>query len=545
MVRVELNYNPYLLETEVRFNGNPPRINSLVEKYQKEKLQIWIDLIPSIFRDEMNGYGFELLFSGTERDFAELTNAFSRAGVGKEQVPMFHKGELKSRYEKSKAIDELLNWLRKNPDRLFDYSSFAEINRNLFEGAYAMVVVGGENSTKSEFMDFEVEVENVKTIDEVKNTDLTCTPIVMYVTSESLHTLRSDLHELLSRADITQNQVFFIIDPKLSESIVRVIQDLGFHDPQVVASVNDDCVHRYLELFPVSEYIHEAIMVLKSKAEELKESVEAFNRESAETNQEVYNKIQETDEIINRLKISSDLFSNRDNLELPEEIIKEKQVLIKGINSWRSKRTKVTKVEEAVMASRDFEAEIKRLFRTFENGIFKICDAKRTDIFTTCDAWYKKAELEDAFSIDEKTMSVMPHRVLPDIADELLEIKDEQLVEQKPKEDFFGIFFKVAIDTPKEKILETTYYYEKWRTYAAQIIEPIADQMIQETYDSLKGYYNRLLQAYSSHLNKQIRVNTNEKQRVSAQLSEDERMQQYDNDWVTTFCDKLRDIERL
>ena len=39
MVRAELVYNPYLLETEVLFDGKPPRINSLVEKYQGEKLQ--------------------------------------------------------------------------------------------------------------------------------------------------------------------------------------------------------------------------------------------------------------------------------------------------------------------------------------------------------------------------------------------------------------------------------------------------------------------------------------------------------------------------
>ena len=48
MVQAELIYNPYLLETEVRFNGQLPRINSLVEKYQGEKLQTWISEIPSI-----------------------------------------------------------------------------------------------------------------------------------------------------------------------------------------------------------------------------------------------------------------------------------------------------------------------------------------------------------------------------------------------------------------------------------------------------------------------------------------------------------------
>lgn len=49
MVKAELSYNPYLQETEVKFNGRPPRINSLIEKFQNKRLQEWIKDIPSIF----------------------------------------------------------------------------------------------------------------------------------------------------------------------------------------------------------------------------------------------------------------------------------------------------------------------------------------------------------------------------------------------------------------------------------------------------------------------------------------------------------------
>ena len=34
MVKAELSYNPYLRETIVNFNGQAPRINSQIEKYQ-------------------------------------------------------------------------------------------------------------------------------------------------------------------------------------------------------------------------------------------------------------------------------------------------------------------------------------------------------------------------------------------------------------------------------------------------------------------------------------------------------------------------------
>ena len=47
MVKAELTYNPYLMEMNVKFNEQAPRINSLIEKYkdipltrffQKEKI---------------------------------------------------------------------------------------------------------------------------------------------------------------------------------------------------------------------------------------------------------------------------------------------------------------------------------------------------------------------------------------------------------------------------------------------------------------------------------------------------------------------------
>ena len=63
MMKAELNYNPYLLETSVKFNGQAPRINSLVEKFQNSSLQKWVHRIPDIFYDEMNGFDFELDFS--------------------------------------------------------------------------------------------------------------------------------------------------------------------------------------------------------------------------------------------------------------------------------------------------------------------------------------------------------------------------------------------------------------------------------------------------------------------------------------------------
>ena len=40
MVKVELSYNPYLQETDIKFNGQSLRINSHVEKYMDKTVDM-------------------------------------------------------------------------------------------------------------------------------------------------------------------------------------------------------------------------------------------------------------------------------------------------------------------------------------------------------------------------------------------------------------------------------------------------------------------------------------------------------------------------
>ena len=90
MVYVELSHNPFLRETLVRFNGREPRVNSTIERYLGEQLPEWVDAVPKMFFDEMNGYDFELVFSGTSSDFQALIRSFADAGVAEEDVFFVH-----------------------------------------------------------------------------------------------------------------------------------------------------------------------------------------------------------------------------------------------------------------------------------------------------------------------------------------------------------------------------------------------------------------------------------------------------------------------
>ena len=247
LVKTELDYNPYLMQTNIKFNGQIPRINSLVEKYQQEILQNWMKMIPGIFYDEMNGYDFELEFSGTKLEFEDLCNTFRDAGVTNEMVRLFHKNELDERKVKAQKIDELLEWFQKNPNRKFAFTTFMEKNNEFFASDYVCILLNGSGIV-CEFPEYQVSLEVVEDVTELANTELLYTPIIMWIDEETREKIKSNVRYFLNRKDVTQDQIFFMIHPSLNAlSIGRTIQDLGVENPQLIKDVSDERVKRFLE----------------------------------------------------------------------------------------------------------------------------------------------------------------------------------------------------------------------------------------------------------------------------------------------------------
>ena len=543
MVRAELVYNPYLLETEVRFNGNPPRINSLVEKYQGKKLQTWVSKIPAIFYDEMNGYDFQLDFSGTDLDFEELKKSFDQAGVGKDKVILFHKDELDGRHEKTVAIDRLLEWLKENPNRKFDFDQFHGKNKEVFEKEYPFIIIGEPVSIDSIFENMEIEVDNVDSVDELRRTDLTSTPILMCLNRKNMRSLQYNLVKLLNRSDVSQDQLFFIISPALGTKAERVLRDLGVKDPQVVTSVKDSRIYRYLEVYPVSEYIHDAIRAFREQTDDLKMILDEESRRSEITNQDIHERINGLDDILIRLKTADEYFLNLDNLGMPKELTDAKTNLLESIKHWKIKKTKITKIDEALKLSVEFQTELNQWYEDFREMTGRVNTIVCSAIMNRCSEWYKNAAYKEDFQPDDIGPDIIPDCSLPGIVEDLMKLKEEQYV--MPKEDFFGKFFKGGQDnTPQEPVLETSYYYEKWREHAIEVVEPIADDLIQKTQFSLQKYYKDLSNLYDKQIKTLIAEVTSERDQVSSQLSKEERLLQNDIDWHTSFCDQLHDIER-
>ena len=76
------------------------------------------------------------------------------------------------------------------------------------------------------------------------------------------------------------------------------------------------------------------------------------------------------------------------------------------------------------------------------------------------------------------------------------------------------------------------------------IIMPVVEKYIEQCIQNLSEYYDRMAEAYHQHLSQLVEEKTKDKEIVLAQLSDDERRLQEDNDRLSMFKEQLQTIER-
>ena len=366
MVKAELSYNPYVQETSVKFNGQPPRINSHVEKYLDKKLQTWINKLPVIFRDEMNGYDFDLEFSGTRLDYKALESAFHTLGIRDEDVHLFHKNEMDERDKKLDMVDQLLKWLEENPNQRYDYERVKRENYDLFEGDYQYIVLYGRITDTSIFDKLHISVESMTSIDEMKNTNLHNIPILYVVDAESFDNMGSDLQKLRARQDIIPDQLFFRISPDLSEEkVIREIIDFGVTNPQIVKSAADPAVMHFFELYPYTDYIRDVIKLFKDDILLLKAELSIEMEKSERTNRELHLQIKNLDYTIEALKFALNKFMNPEKTDFSSGFNTPKETLIAKINGWNNRKTKITGKYDANIIAKEFDEFLQNNYHQF------------------------------------------------------------------------------------------------------------------------------------------------------------------------------------
>ena len=543
MVKAELSYNPYLQETDIKFNGQSPRINSHVEKYMDKKLQIWIKKIPRIFKDEMNGYGFNLEFSGTELDLNELRKSFADAGVSDEQVHIFHKNELDERDEKLKQIEDLLLWLEQNPNHRYDFEKVRKENQDLFDVDYQYIAIHGRVADASDLNLPGISIENITSVDELKSTNLHNIPILYVIDENSMSLVKKDLRVLKGRKDIMLDQLFFLVSPNLSEEkVVREIIDLGIANPQVVHSANDPAILYFFELYPYTDYIRDVIALFRADIQSIRNDLDEEIKASEVQNRELHEKIDALDGNLDRLKGSLNRFVNPERTDFSGEYLIVKAELNNKIIDWKNRKTKITSTEEAVIAAQEFDNAVKDFYQEFQRNMWVKLSQSSEKVRDNLHEWYCYAGIDTGYMVEGINSPDIIFGEIPSIYDELLKLKEEEYV--VPKEDFLGRFFKQNTESNPQPVLETTYYYEKWREYALSAVSPFANEVLTDCLDKINIYANELIEKYKEHLADLIAQTEAEKNELSSQLSEDELLLQNDNDWLVQFTDTVMKIAR-
>ena len=542
MVKAELKYNPYLLETIVKFNGQEARINSLVEKYKGDILQNWIDKIPGIFHDEMNGFDFELEFTGTQLDFDDLKDAFASKGITENSVKLSHINTLDDRKSKDKLINDLLEWLKNNLNESFDYNKFIEDNNDLLYGNYQLVIFGNHQFDTSLFNDLYVSVDYIDSLEEIENVDLVNTPIVVCVDSNDKDRLRNNIGIILSKNNVSCEQIFFKLGDKCNPEYAEItIKDSGINNPQIIEDLNDPALLRYIEIYPVTEYIRKSIKLFKVKTDELSVRFDENTRFNEADNVETLKKIKNVGIQIGRLKTAVFGFENRDDLNnLDWNDLK--QDYLAHIENWKSKKIKMTKEDEANNNANEFQNLLRSKYDIdFVNSINSRTDEYTQKILNDCRTIYTSAGLDVDWEPKAVRLDSPVQQGFCNLIDALISSKSENLHEYK--DDFLGKIMKKYTDEDEVRV-ETVYYYNDWREEAKKRIEPLLDYFIENNKAYLLSLNEELVKKYIEHLNSLIDSQEKKKDELQTHLTGTDNVVQHDNDWLSNFKEKLFQIAR-
>lgn len=545
MVRVELDYNPYLGETKIKFNGNEPRINSLVEKYTKSKLQSWIKDIPTIFYDEMNGYDFELLFSGTELEFNELVVVFSIINEKEEQVKLIHNNKLESRNKKIERINKLINWLRMNKNKYFDFEKYYVEHKEQILEDYRYIVLYSEFQNSNVLKNRKVRVENILDINELKNTNLKNTPILVCIDKKVYSGLQNDLKQLLSRNDIKKEQLFFSVDNSLNLSIVeRTIKDLGIDNPQIVKAIDDENILKYFDVYPITEYINKMIINFENISNVIANELAIESKNVAITNKDLHEQIKKIDNTLNSLHKALNLFEMRDDIYLIT-LYSSYKFLIEDFDNklykWRSRRTKTHSYVEAKEYSLELSEKIVTWGEEFKQNLKIYEDDLKKKIYERYNDWYITGDCETDYLTKVSLSNTKDVSFENNVSEELMNLKQENWI--VPGKGLIAQFFG-SDDKEREAELQITWTMNDWKNYIKEFVYPLMNLMIKSSEEAFVQYAESLVGDYRNKLKAMVDSKTNEKNTLVSRLSNEEIQLEIDNNWLEELNSQINKIEK-
>lgn len=152
MLKLGINYNPYLIKTTFLLNGEPLRSDSKLHEFSNQKIQTWIQNIISILSSEKDFKTLNICFKGRDVDFQDLANLFkNNNNVKLEQVQILDSAE------RMKKLRKLFKKIQDGPYEKLKSDKVAEYFEKTFSSEFEVGVIATMSSGKSTLLNSMLE----------------------------------------------------------------------------------------------------------------------------------------------------------------------------------------------------------------------------------------------------------------------------------------------------------------------------------------------------------------------------------------------------
>lgn len=543
MVKVELKYNPYVLETKVYFNGQLPKINSQIEKFENKRLFVWSDKLLDILYSEMNGYDFDLDFSGTKADYEKIKYLIEKNHLNSE-IRLNFVNRLEEAAKKCRRFKEMITWLKRSAIEEFHFPEFWEINQEYMIENNLLYVLVDKKVADFSIEDLDVNVESIESISQLPE-NIGFYPVLLVLDADKEAEFRQNLLALLQRKDLIADQIFILISENVNLAYyIRLINDLGLTQPQFIHSIDSPLIYDYFENYVRIDFLFKALKILETQKDMTSSKLDQKFETMKQNNREIFEKISKLDKEIADIQSAIEQFENWHLVMYKNEFEKLYVQLNETITHWKSRTKQIRNDSEAEKMMKELQDLTEKSLFEFKNAANRLFDDKLSELMNIFSRLYKDSNIQDSFYVHSRNELIISKYEVKNFSEKLRVLRQERLV---PKEDIFGLINRIVKNEQnkiQELVPDITYDLDKFREIACNETLPIAQNLLTDIENRLQSIQLYIVNEYKTHLLTILNEKLLEKANEANQLSATEKHLQDKKDWLIEFSGQLSEIER-
>lgn len=543
MVKVELKYNPYVLETKVYFNGQLPKINSQIEKFENKRLFVWSDKLLDILYSEMNGYDFDLDFSGTKADYEKIKYLIEKNHLNSE-IRLNFVNRLEEAAKKCRRFKEMITWLKRSSIEEFHFLEFWEINQEYMIENNLLYVLVDKKVADFSIEDLDVNVESIDSISQLPE-NIGFYPVLLVLDADKEAEFRQNLLALLQRKDLIADQIFILISENVNLAYyIRLINDLGLTQPQFIHSIDSPLIYDYFENYVRIDFLFKALKILETQKDMTSSKLDQKFETMKQNNREIFEKISKLDKEIADIQLAIEQFENWHLVMYKNEFEKLYVQLNETITHWKSRTKQIRNDSEAEKMMKELQGLTEKSLFEFKNAANRLFDDKLSELMNIFSRLYKDSNIQDSFYVHSRNELIISKYEVKNFSEKLRVLRQERLV---PKEDIFGLINRIVKNEQnkiQELVPDITYDLDKFREIACNETLPIAQNLLIDIENRLQSIQLYIVDEYKTHLSTILNEKLLEKANEANQLSAAEKHLQDKKDWLIEFSGQLSEIER-